>query len=350
MTEAEIKAAAQAAEDERLRARLQGRFNQLKPEDVLGFLLELLGVDDATLQRVFGISHEDIFGELGSNNYSGFSLSGPNGPLGMGKLSPQNRNGGTPLQREQLQGLSRDLTSATNGGRAAELARRFLGQHEVGNNGGALVQLVNGYTGDPWCGGFTHHVLSQTMPGVYSQGDFLRARSYMDVGTDCRAFHPRGQNYEAKPGDVIVFTRGGNSGQGHVGIVTGYDAATKTLTYVSGNDADAVRERQINMDNPPSRLLGITDSEAVARAKGIAIVPHNKQLDVSPPPNTSSAVVANRDNIVDAAHAIAMAGVRHTTQPPRGTASGSMVGVPPVSGLPQQVASAAVTASAAVRA
>ena len=254
-------------------ARMNAAMDLLGKGNFLGFLFSLLGIDDATLENKLQISREDIQEELGpedgraSRDYS--DLGGENGPLGTGRAI----SGTDPVAQLDVAAIeSISVVGSDVGQRTADLARKFVGQHEVGNNGGAMVRLMMGYEGDAWCGGFAHYILDKTMPGVYDQADFRSARSYADMGKKYGVFHERGdKNYVPKAGDVLVFSRSGDPSKGHVGVVTGYDATTHKLTYVSGNDGNAVREREIDMSNPPRRLLGFTDSEGLAKARHIAI-------------------------------------------------------------------------------
>jgi CHAP domain len=169
----------------------------------------------------------------------------------------------------QLQSLEAVSTSQKGAAGAAELASRYLGQRETGDNKGSVVKYFNGAEGEPWCGGFVHKIMAKAIsPALYSQGDFLRARSFQDEAARFGAFRKPTQGYTPSVGDVVVFTRGDE--KGHVGIVSDV-AQNGTVTYISGNDANAVRARTFDTKNPPQSLLGYGDTHALAKAKGIAL-------------------------------------------------------------------------------
>jgi hypothetical protein len=171
---------------------------------------------------------------------------------------------------------------------AVSLAEKLVGQHEVGNNGGAIVRLVcDGKEGLPWCGGFVHYVMSKTIsPQLFPQSDYLRARSYADEAGKYGAFRDASAGYQTKVGDVIVFGRGNGNGQGHVGIVSAISADGK-VSYIAGNDADAVSVRSFDAKNPPQSLLGYADTRALAKAKNIAL-----EVDSVPAASAASQLVA----------------------------------------------------------
>lgn len=171
----------------------------------------------------------------------------------------------------QLQSLEAVSTSKRGAAAAAELAARYLGQREIGDNAGPVVKYFNGSEGEPWCGGFVHKIMAKAIsPELYSQADFKRARSFEDEAARFGAFRKASQAYTPAVGDVVVFTRGG--GNGHVGIVTEI-SVTGEVTYISGNDANAVRARTFDSKNPPQSLIGYSDTHALAKAKGIAMEP-----------------------------------------------------------------------------
>ncbi len=147
-------------------------------------------------------------------------------------------------------------------------ARQFVGMREERGNRGEIVRLSNGYEGDPWCGGFANLVYDAINPNLFEQGDFLRARSFECHGKAHNAFHTARSGYTPKPGDTVIFSRGG--GKGHVGIVSAV-AADGTVTYISGNYDNQVAEASFNLNRPPSDLRGYTDVQALAANKGIQL-------------------------------------------------------------------------------
>lgn len=187
-----------------------------------------------------------------------------------------NRGASKPIRQyrmatdPELQALEAVSTSKRGLAGVAELASRYIGQRETGNNSGPVVKYFNdGVDGEPWCGGFVHKIMAKAIsPDLFSQNDFLRARSFEDEASRHGAFRKSSQSYRPNVGDVVVFTRGGD--KGHVGIVSGV-SENGTVTYIAGNDANAVRERSFDLKNPPQSLIGYADVQALAKAKGILI-------------------------------------------------------------------------------
>ena len=173
--------------------------------------------------------------------------------------------------KSELEGLEAVVGSEHSVPQAIKLASQFLGQRESGTNRGALVKKFCGYEGVTWCGGFVNYVMDHAIaPGLYDQKNALGALSYRDEAARYGAFHKKSDHaYSVQPGDVVVFTRGG-AGKGHVGIVTNV-AEDGTLTYIAGNDGNAVRSREFNINNPPKGLLGYASTAELASAKGIAL-------------------------------------------------------------------------------
>jgi uncharacterized protein (TIGR02594 family) len=153
--------------------------------------------------------------------------------------------------------------------RAAEFASRFIGEREVGNNGGSLVRRVcNQREGLPWCGGFVNYIMDHSVsPRLFDQADYLSAKSFGREAAEHGAFRKPSSGYTPHVGDVVVFDR---KGGGHVGIVSAV-AADGTVTYISGNDGNAVRARTFKADHPPESLVGYADTHALAKAKGITL-------------------------------------------------------------------------------
>lgn len=155
--------------------------------------------------------------------------------------------------------------------RARDIANSMIGQHESGGqNRGAIVRLVMGGNEGrnfPWCGGFVNYVMDRAAPGLFDQQNYMSALSYRDVAREHGSFREAGSDYVPNVGDVVVFTRGGQ-GRGHVGIVTDV-AEDGTVTYVAGNDGNAVRSRTLDLNDPPSSMLGFADVNALAEARGV---------------------------------------------------------------------------------
>ena len=164
------------------------------------------------------------------------------------------------VQANNISGSSRE--------RIAAMAESLVGQRESGGaNRGAVVRMVmEGREGRDqlWCGGFTNFIMDNVDERLFDQRDFVSARSFEREAREHNAFQEKGNGYTPQVGDVVVFTRGGG---GHVGIVTSVEGGR--VTYVSGNDQNAVRERSFSIDNPPSNLLGYADIETLAENKNI---------------------------------------------------------------------------------
>ncbi len=187
--------------------------------------------------------------------------------LRRGQSKPIRRYASDDMPR--LQALEAGFRSSCGMPAAAELASRYIGQREIGDNRGAVVRYFNGSEGLPWCGGFVHTIMSKSIsPELFAQSDFLRARSFEDEASKHGAFRKASSSYAPHVGDVVVFNRGG--GNGHVGIVSevGLDG---TVTYIAGNDGNAVRARSFDAKKPPQSLIGYADTQALAQAKGIAL-------------------------------------------------------------------------------
>ncbi len=185
------------------------------------------------------------------------------------------------------EGYQFDALDAVGGGshsipRVVEMASQYVGQREGKNNTGALVKRFCGCEGVPWCGGFVNYVMDRAIaPGLFDQGNALGALSYRDEAQKYGAFRSKHSDYIPNAGDVIVFKRGGG---GHVGIVTDI-AEDGTVTYISGNDGNAVRATKFNINHPPKGLIGYADTISLAAAKGVAV----NAVRIEQAPNTSVA-------------------------------------------------------------
>lgn len=151
----------------------------------------------------------------------------------------------------------------------ADIANNMLGMRERGGaNRGAVVSLVmGGRQGLEWCGGFVNYVMEQVAPGVYDMENPYYSLNYRALAEEHEAF--RRPRELPNVGDVVVFSRG--RGRGHVGVVTAVDAETGDVTYVSGNDNNAVRETHYNINSPRRNMLGTVDTQALAEARGISV-------------------------------------------------------------------------------
>lgn len=219
----------------------------------------MLGFFDSFLKAMFGIE-DDTRGIDGPS-----SEAVPSGGQHHGGMYTQH------TQREnatlvQLKGIEA-VIPGTGIERTVNLANALIGFHESdGQNHGAIVSFCcDGQEGIPWCGGFAHKILP---PGVYNAN--LSARSYLAEAVNSQAVIEPGQKPHV--GDVVVFGRGHDVAQGHVGVITKI-ADDGTVTMVAGNSHDAVSESSFNYNNPPASLLGYADTRKVAHKKGIELDP-----------------------------------------------------------------------------
>lgn len=129
-----------------------------------------------------------------------------------------------------------------------EQAAQYIGLNER-NNRKELQALMDV---DPvttqWCAAFVNSVLAkQGIAGTETVAEHpLLARSFLDWGTPADI---------PEPGDIVVFTRGRNAWQGHVGIyiaTVSVDGAEHYLV-LGGNQDNSVSLKEY----PTNRLLGI---------------------------------------------------------------------------------------------
>lgn len=81
----------------------------------------------------------------------------------------------------------------------------------------------------PWCAAFIN--ATERAAGNPGTGK-LNARSFLTYGN--RTIE------RAKPGDIVIFSRGSNSWQGHVAYFVEWDNAHDTLIVLGGNQNDMV--------------------------------------------------------------------------------------------------------------
>lgn len=88
-----------------------------------------------------------------------------------------------------------------------------------GNNRGVEIMRYKSVTkspaGSPWCADFSSYILEKTAPELIHPT--ASSRGLMQQFVNHHAFHKASDDYKAKPGDLVFFTRG--SGKGHVGFV-----------------------------------------------------------------------------------------------------------------------------------
>ena len=142
-----------------------------------------------------------------------------------------------------------------------------------------------------WCAAFVGHCLEKA--GLRSTRR-LNARSYLDWGIPVDLA-------EAQEGDIVVFSRGSKSWQGHVGFFV--KAAGAMIEVLGGNQSDAVTIQRY----AKSRLLGVRRAGNVApsvtlsvrevQARLKALGYHEVgQVDGQIGPRTRAAILAFRDD------------------------------------------------------
>lgn len=176
-----------------------------------------------------------------------------------------------------------------------------------------------------WCAAFVGHCLEKA--GLRSTRR-LNARSYLEWGIPVDLA-------DAQPGDIVVFSRGSKSWQGHVGFFV--KTAGATIEVLGGNQSDAVNIQRY----AKSRLLGVRRAGNVAPAITLSVREVQARLkalgyhevgsvDGQIGPRTRVAILAFRDDnglqlvpIVDVALAEVLASAE-----PRPVAPERAAGVP----------------------
>ena len=135
-----------------------------------------------------------------------------------------------------------------------DLAQRFVGdlRELPGEAHDPFIQFCFtkcGWSADtpdetPWCSAWVNGLAwLLRLPRSKSAA----ARSWLHVGQTVAL-------REARVGyDLVVLKRGTNPAQGHVGLFAGYQADTRRVSLLSGNDADTVTVREY----PEADVLGV---------------------------------------------------------------------------------------------
>lgn len=128
----------------------------------------------------------------------------------------------------------------------ANIAISQLGYHEVG--GGTVygawwsgVTQWGDYTYLGWCSMFANWCAYQAGAGMniaYNKYSAIVGNSYSYLKNN--AWADRSFDTPPQPGDFIYFGRGDSFE--HVAVVVGYDSATNKVTFVGGNQGDAVTQ------------------------------------------------------------------------------------------------------------
>lgn len=129
-------------------------------------------------------------------------------------------------------------------------AKKEVGVHEVGNNGGPDVKRYiglarTGSVGDPWCAIFANAMLESC--GIRGTRSAL-ARSFEHSADYIKLDKP-------VLGCIITFWRNGrNSGLGHVGFYDGEKGGF--ISTLGGNESDMVRYEMLNSNASNFGLFG----------------------------------------------------------------------------------------------
>mgnify|MGYP000241517827 FL=1 len=108
-----------------------------------------------------------------------------------------------------------------------------------------------------WCAAFVNAILElEGIPNNDNHKYPLTARAFLDWGNP---INPQ----DIMPGDIVVFPRGNQSWQGHVGFYVGTHASGKWV-ILGGNQSNSVRYDLYN----PKRALGIRRGERPVEATG----------------------------------------------------------------------------------
>lgn len=130
-----------------------------------------------------------------------------------------------------LAGCAHDAYSSLTGTGALAVARSYEGTNPTGQR-------------SLWCADFMNHV--ERRVGRSGTGSRM-ARSYLNYGTPVPLAR-------ARPGDIVVLSRGRNPRAGHVGYFERFDSAGNPI-LMSGN---ACSPRTVcSMGYPRARVLGV---------------------------------------------------------------------------------------------
>lgn len=246
-----------------------------KEEEQRRRLVVEMALEDEEDKNRYGISDEDIANARASGRYNPFAtdsdILGIGIPAGQGGGQGWGLGHRTPRRVGSAEGIQAIVVNVaaradlTGPERAALLATQLTGFSESGgDNRGAIVSF-SGADGLAWCGGFVNRIAQETLrdnrSGVYDGiTNPLFANNWADYARGHGALRQSG--YTPRPGDIITFDR-------HVGIVTAVEHGR--VTYVSGNYSNMVEAVTFDLNHPPRRFTGYSDTQAIARARGIGL-------------------------------------------------------------------------------
>lgn len=129
-----------------------------------------------------------------------------------------------------------------------EIAKAYLGCEEHRDHD-RLVKFFKSHNvyldpvQSPWCAAFVN--ACERAAGRHGTGKY-NARSFLDYGTPMKLAN-------AKQGDIIIFSRGNNSWEGHVAYVNELHLDEGYVSILGGNQRDKVCYENHSLD----RYLGV---------------------------------------------------------------------------------------------
>jgi len=152
--------------------------------------------------------------------------------------------------------------SSELGNRIAAIARAELVKHPIEYDSNVLK-----YTGgvrDAWCAYFVSWVLKEAGAPFEGSGVISWVPALRDYAKRKGIFHPKDEpGFTPQPGDIAIYVRDGradnpnNSAWTHVNIVIEYNASTRKLTTIGGNESDALRESIRSMDGSVAAFVRV---------------------------------------------------------------------------------------------
>lgn len=154
------------------------------------------------------------------------------------------------------------ISYETFGNNIVDTADLYIGMHERTNRRDLRKFVGVDPVSTEWCAAFVNSVLEKnSVPGseLVSENP-LMARSFMNWGEDARD--------DPKTGDIVVFPRGGNNWQGHVGffVISYFENDVEYYIILGGNQNDEVSyeayeaKKAIAVRRWPHKVISETES------------------------------------------------------------------------------------------
>jgi len=186
------------------------------------------------------------------------NIAGVNGPSNMPGMGGPSMGGFNPTQQAANYQLSPNTVSGgmltggpdlSAGTGLLSVASKYHGMNEYQNTA-ELTKLtgMNDVRGNnnPWCGGFVGGVLKES--GYRVPKNNLSSKAYLNYGKKVEIG-------DAKPGDIAVFNRGGDSSKGHIGIIQKIEG--NKVYLLGGNQGDSVSVTVRDINKVGGELAGI---------------------------------------------------------------------------------------------